>query len=229
MLPLTLFPSILVKDTVSFNEKLRIAELYQNQAHVDIMDGEFVPNQTIDPEAFDDVRTKLTVEFHLMVKNIPQYIDRFLSMNKKPEILLLHRECCKSEVELAYFIHHLRKQGIRAGIVLDLETPVTSIANVGKIADKILLMSVHPGWSGQDFIASVLPKIKQARRLFPEKNIQLDGGMNQDTIKLAARAGANMFVVGKAFYDAADIGLACERITASAQQGQREWNERKIV
>lgn len=163
--------------------------------HLDVMDGHFVPNLTMGPDLISAIRrcTDKPLEAHLMIERPDKYADKFLAAGA--DLLLIHSEV---SVDIKSVIRRIRNKGARFGIALNPETPVTR--NFGWIeeSDTVLVMSVHPGFSGQSFIQSTLEKISDLKRLIRENNltakIEVDGGINAETGKLCVEAGADILV-----------------------------------
>ncbi len=177
--------------------------------HVDVMDGRFVPNITIGPPVVAAIRpvTKLPLDVHLMIADPDRYIPAFAKAGA--DIISVHAEAC---VHLHRTIHFIKEQGVKAGVVLNPHTPVETIRHVIADVDLVLLMTVNPGFGGQAFIPSVVPKIREVARLAGEQNktldIEVDGGVNAKTAPLCAEAGANVLVAGSAIYNEADRAAA---------------------
>lgn len=181
--------------------------------HVDVMDGHFVPNITIGPLIVEAIRpvTRLPLDVHLMIENPEKYIGNFAKAGA--DIISVHVEACK---HLHRTIQQIRAEGVKPGVVLNPHTPVSMIEHVLEEIDLVLLMTVNPGFGGQSFIHSVLPKIKQVANMVKERNLQVeievDGGVNAETAKLCMEAGANVLVAGSAIYNQQDRGRAIAAI-----------------
>jgi len=222
MPPLAVAPALLCKNKTEFLRKMRLVHLFVQRAQVDLMDGKFVKNKTIEPEDLLHVQTTLKLEFQLMVRDPLDYIERLRLLQQKPWMIIVHRESCKSEEELFYLIKHLHHHDIRAGIAINPETPVSKIKNVARFADLVLVMTVHPGFGGQDFLMETLPKIKKLREMLPKIDIEVDGGIDEQTALLAARAGANVLVAGTTIFNAVDPKEAVDRLIAAGLKGREE-------
>ncbi|HZG71713.1 MAG TPA: ribulose-phosphate 3-epimerase [Chondromyces sp.] len=211
-------PSILSADFSKLGEEIRDVEAGgADYIHVDVMDGHFVPNITIGPLVVEAIRpvTKLPLDVHLMIDNPDQYIETFAKAGA--DYLTVHVEACK---HLHRTIQLIRSHGVKPGVVLNPATPVESIQHIIDDVEMVLLMTVNPGFGGQSFIQSVLPKIRKVREMAEERGlsieIEVDGGVNTETAKLCAEAGANVLVAGSAIYNKEDRQQAIEAIRQSA-------------
>ncbi|AIE61799.1 ribulose-phosphate 3-epimerase [Bacillus methanolicus] len=207
-------PSILSANFARLEEEIKDVERGgADYIHVDVMDGHFVPNITIGPLIVEAIRpvTNLPLDVHLMIENPDQYIGTFAKAGA--DILSVHVEAC---THLHRTIQYIKSEGIKAGVVLNPHTPVSMIEHVIEDVDLVLLMTVNPGFGGQSFIHSVLPKIKQVANIVKEKNLQVeievDGGVNPETAKLCVEAGANVLVAGSAIYNQEDRSQAIAKI-----------------
>ncbi|MEH7374489.1 MULTISPECIES: ribulose-phosphate 3-epimerase [Bacillaceae] len=203
-------PSILSANFARLGEDIKDVERGgADYIHVDVMDGHFVPNITIGPLIVEAIRpiTKLPLDVHLMIENPDQYIEAFAKAGA--DIITVHVEAC---THLHRTIQQIKAQGVKAGVVLNPHTPVSMIQHVLEEIDLVLLMTVNPGFGGQSFIHSVIPKIKQVASMIEERKLQVeievDGGVNSETAKLCIEAGANVLVAGSAIYNQQDRGEA---------------------
>ncbi|MEH7110880.1 ribulose-phosphate 3-epimerase [Neobacillus niacini] len=207
-------PSILSADFAKLGEEIVAVESAgADYIHIDVMDGHFVPNITIGPLIVEAIRpvTKLPLDVHLMIENPDLYIESFAKAGA--DYITVHVEACR---HLHRTIHHIKSFGIKAGVVLNPATPVETIQHILADIDMVLLMSVNPGFGGQTFIPEVLPKIKKvkemAEALGRDMEIEIDGGVNQETAKLCIEAGANVLVAGSAIYNQKDYAAAISLI-----------------
>ena len=207
-------PSILSADFSKLGEEIKDVEKGgADYIHVDVMDGHFVPNITIGPLIVEAIRpiTKLPLDVHLMIEDPDRYIEAFA--NAGADYITVHVEACR---HLHRTLHLIKSLGVKAGVVLNPATPVNMIQHVIKEIDMVLLMSVNPGFGGQSFIDGVLPKIREVKSLAEQYNpgleIEIDGGVNEETAKLCIEAGANVLVAGSAIYNKADRKAAIEAI-----------------
>ncbi|PLR87556.1 ribulose-phosphate 3-epimerase [Bacillus sp. V33-4] len=203
-------PSILSADFSKLGEEIKDVELGgADYIHVDVMDGHFVPNITIGPLIVDAIRpvTKLPLDVHLMIENPDHFIEAFATAGA--DYLTVHVEACR---HLHRTIHYIKSFGVKAGVVLNPATAVESIQEILADVDIVLLMSVNPGFGGQKFIPAVLPKIKKLKEMIETMGlaieIEVDGGINEETAKQCIEAGATVLVAGSAIYNAPDRGKA---------------------
>ncbi|MEC2073059.1 ribulose-phosphate 3-epimerase [Alkalihalophilus marmarensis] len=210
-------PSILSANFATLGEDIKEVEAGgADYIHVDVMDGHFVPNITIGPLIVDAIRpvTKLPLDVHLMIENPDQYIPQFAKSGA--DIITVHVEACP---HLHRTIHLIKENGCKAGVVLNPHTPFDAVKPIVEDLDMILFMTVNPGFGGQSFISSVLPKIKEASSYIKEKGldieIEVDGGVNPETAKQCVEAGANVLVAGSAIYNKEDRGKAIADIRGS--------------
>lgn len=207
-------PSILSANFARLEDEIKDVERGgADYIHVDVMDGHFVPNITIGPLIVEAIRpvTNLPLDVHLMIENPDQYIGAFAKAGA--DIITVHVEAC---THLHRTIQQIKAEGVKAGVVLNPHTPVSMIEHVLEDVDLVLFMTVNPGFGGQSFIHSVLPKISQVASMIEERNLQVeievDGGVNSETSKLCIEAGANVLVAGSAIYNQKDRALAIANI-----------------
>jgi ribulose-phosphate 3-epimerase len=203
-------PSILSADFSKLGEEIKDVEKGGAELiHVDVMDGHFVPNITIGPLVVESIRpmTKLPLDVHLMIENPDHYIESFAKAGA--DYITVHVEACR---HLHRTIQLIKSFGVKAGVVLNPATPVQWIEPILEELDIVLLMSVNPGFGGQKFIPSVVEKIKQVKNLAKQKGVDLeievDGGVNEQTAPLCVEAGATILVAGSAVYNQEDRGKA---------------------
>ena len=196
-------PSILSADFSKLGDEIKDVEAGgADYIHVDVMDGHFVPNITIGPLIVEAIRpvTKLPLDIHLMIENPDTYIPQFAKAGA--DIITVHAEACK---HLHRTIQLIKEHGVKPGVVLNPSTPVEMIKHVIEDIDMVLLMTVNPGFGGQAFISSVLPKIREVRELADQVNptleIEVDGGINAEKALLVKEAGANVLVAGSFIYN----------------------------
>ncbi len=207
-------PSILAANFAKLGEEvLEVEAAGAELIHIDVMDGHFVPNITMGPIVVEALRplTKLPLDVHLMIENPDQYIEAFAKAGA--DYITVHVEACP---HLHRTIQLIRSFGVKPGVVLNPHTPVSSIQHVLEDVDMVLFMTVNPGFGGQKFIHSVIPKVKELSDIIREKNlsieIEIDGGINEETIIPCAEAGATIFVAGSAVYNAPNRAEALQAI-----------------
>src|SRR5579859_5718839 len=198
-----LVPSILSADFTRLGEQVREAEAAGAQRiQIDIMDGHFVPNITMGPLIVEAVRrcTKLPLEAHLMITNPEQYIEDFAKAGA--DIIIVHQEVSP---HLHRLIEQIKIAGKAAAIALTPSTPIFMLEDILSLLDMVLIMTVNPGFGGQDFIPEMLPKISRIRQVIAQAGLQcdieVDGGIHEATAPLVVQAGANLLVAGSAVYN----------------------------
>lgn len=172
--------------------------------HIDVMDGYFVKEKTIGPEIVAKIKTGLVKDVHLMIQTPEKFVKEYVDAGA--DLISFHVEACADPSSL---IKLLKECGVKVSIALNPETSVEKVLPYLGRVDQVLIMSVHPGRGGQEFIKGSLDKIKTVRRLFPTLDIQVDGGINMDTGFKAAKAGANVLVSGSFIFDS-DCGKTIE-------------------
>jgi len=207
-----LYPSLLSADFSQLNQELhKLEQAGVDGLHFDVMDGQFVPNISVGFPVLEAVRreTTLPIDVHLMIAQPERYIEQFAQAGA--DFISVH-------VEATPHIHRalelIKLQNIKAGVVINPGTPVELIKPVLSIVDYVLVMTVNPGFGGQHFIQSCVAKVQQLAELKAinsyDFDIEVDGGINDQTIKLCAEAGASMFVAGSYFFKHHDYAVVTQ-------------------
>ena len=208
-------PSILSADFGRLAEELRAIEAGgADYVHVDVMDGHFVPNLTLGPPVIEWVRkaTKLPLDVHLMIEDPDASIPQYAAAGA--DLISVHAEAC---THLHRTLQLIRSLGKRAAVALNPATPLDSIRYVLGDVSMILLMTVNPGFGGQQFIDAVLPKIRELRALAPDLDIEVDGGIKPANVARVAAAGANVFVAGSAVFGQPDYRAVISALRRGAE------------
>src|SRR3989440_2593266 len=213
-----LVPSILSADFTRLGEQVREAEAAGAQRiQVDIMDGHFVPNITMGPMIIAAIRrcTGLPLEAHLMITNPEEYIEDFARAGA--DVIIFHQEVTP---HIHRVIQQIKAAGKQAGVALTPSTPVFMLEDILPLLDMVLIMTVNPGFGGQDFIPETLPKITRIRQMITQRNLQcdveVDGGIHEATARQVVQAGANLLVTGSAVFNQHEsVAQAMERLRRS--------------
>ena len=201
-------PSILSADLSRVNQEIKEVEKYSDLIHVDIMDGIFVPPATVGSNFVKTIGTKVPLDVHLMVHEpSDSYIKGFIDAGAYS--ITIHEEACRNPAEQLNFI---KKNKINAGISIKPNTSLDKIKKYLGIVDMVLVMTVEPGWAGQKFIRATMPKVKELRKLKPKLDIEVDGGINSITARIAYDEGANVFVAGTSIFGKKDRIAAIKEI-----------------
>ncbi len=216
-------PSILSADFSRLGREVQAVEKAgADYIHVDVMDGHFVPNITIGGVVVESLRkmTSLPLDVHLMIQNPDEFLTAFVEAGAG--ILTVHVEACP---HLHRTLTEIKKRGVRAGVSLNPATPLCLIEPALEYADLVLVMTVNPGFGGQEFIPAMLPKIKQLRSLIDRKGwnleLEVDGGIKVDNIGAVAKAGADVFVSGSGIFKTSDYGKTITAMREEIKRGLR--------
>jgi len=202
-------PSILSADFSRLGEEIRsVKEAGADWIHIDVMDGHFVPNLTIGPVVVKSIKpvTKLPLDVHLMIANPEKYIESFARAGA--DMITFHAEAEDDPKEVIKLIRYYKK---KVGVSIRPKTALGAIEAVLPMVDMVLIMTVEPGFAGQEFIFDCLPKIEDLRRKF-KKYIQVDGGINESTAAEVIKSGADVIVAGTAVFGTKDYGEAIRKL-----------------
>lgn len=202
MRPVQIAPSVLSADFARLEEEIRVAEIGKaDRLHLDVMDGHFVPNITFGPIIVKAIRnlTDLWLDVHLMITHPDQYVDRFIESGS--DSLTIHVE---AEGDILEIIHHIAAQGVAPGISLNPETSIETLTPFLPFVDTVLIMSVHPGFGGQQFMPESLERIAWLRGRIDQEGlktqIEVDGGVYRENAGAIAHAGTDILVAGSAIF-----------------------------
>jgi ribulose-phosphate 3-epimerase len=205
-------PSILAADFSRLSDEIRRVEAAgADWIHCDIMDGHFVDNISFGPEIVGVVRglTSLPLDVHLMIEHADHYVPRFVKAGANS--ITVHVEP-EAKHDVAKTLRQIQETGCRAGLTLNPETPFDLIEPFLDKIDLLLIMTVHPGFGGQPFRADQMQKVKRARSLNGEIDIEVDGGINAKTAKLSIENGANVLVAGTSIFHSNDYAKAIREL-----------------
>jgi ribulose-phosphate 3-epimerase len=209
-----LAPSILSADFLRLDEEIKAAEeAGADFIHIDVMDGHFVPNITIGPFIVEAARraTKLPLDVHLMIENPGNFIDDFASAGA--DYLVVHEE---ASVHLHRTVQHIKEKGVKAGVSINPSTPITHLDHIIEYVDLVLIMSVNPGFGGQSYIPWSTAKVRAMREMLDARSLpallEVDGGVKPSNAKEVIDAGADVLVMGSAFYGSDDYSEVVRQV-----------------
>ncbi len=202
MTSIKIAPSVLAADFTRLGEEIQTVEKAGiDQIHIDIMDGRFVPNISMGPFVVEAIKrvTDVPLDVHLMIVEPEKYLEAFVKAGA--DMLSVHVETCP---HLHRTLQHMRDLGVKPGVAINPHTPAVAISEILHLVDTVLVMTVNPGFGGQKFLTEVTPKISHIRTMLGDRpvDIEVDGGIDQNTIGIAARAGANVFIAGSSIFKA---------------------------
>ncbi len=228
---ISIAPSILSADFSRLGEEIRAVEAAgaagparaagpagADLIHIDVMDGRFVPNLTVGPQVVEAARsvTTLPLDVHLMIVEPDHLIPEFIKAGAS--ILTVHLEACP---HLHRTIQRIKHLGAKAGVSINPATPISSVEEILEEVDLLLVMSVNPGFGGQEFIPKTLDKVKTARKMILRRNLktslEVDGGIKVSNAKQVADAGADILVAGSAIFKSGDYIKAIQQMRDAAQ------------
>ncbi len=202
-------PSILSADFSKLGQEIKDVERAgADWIHIDVMDGHFVPNITMGPAVVKSIRpvTKLPLDVHLMIKNPEEYIESFVKAGS--DIITFHIETEEDPREIIKLIRYFKK---KVGVSIRPRTGIESIKTILPMVDMVLVMSVEPGFGGQEFMSESLSKIEELKKIF-KKDIEVDGGVNSETVSEIIKKGANIIVAGTSVFGTKDYAGAIKRL-----------------
>lgn len=209
-------PSVLSADFLKLGEEVKAAEdAGADLIHVDIMDGRFVPNITIGPPVVAALKraTGLPLDVHLMMVEPENYLEEFVKAGS--DYLTVHQE---ASLHLHRTVQQIKELGVKAGVSINPSTPVSTLEDIVHDVDLVLIMSVNPGFGGQSFIPIALEKLRQLKELIKAKGlkntpeIEIDGGIKPDNARAVVEAGAEILVMGSAFYGSGDYKALVKKV-----------------
>lgn len=215
--------SILSADFARLGQQVKLVEPYADMVHVDVMDAHFVPPLTIGPVVVASLRSvsPLPLHCHLMIERPEMLLEDFAKAGA--DMVTFHLEAAPDpDVVIA----EARARGLRAGIAVNPDTPVEEAFAYLDLVDNLIVMSVRPGWAGQDFMEEALPKVEAARKEIDRRgvtvDVEVDGGINEDSGRRCLAAGASVLAVASSIFKASDPADAARRLSLLARAGVEE-------
>jgi ribulose-phosphate 3-epimerase len=206
-------PSILACDFGKMNEDISSIEAFSDRLHIDVMDGHFVPNISFGVPVLKWIKSDLPQDCHLMISEPWKYAKDFVEAGAT--IVIVHSEVYGGDSDggsLEEGLKALRELGCGVGVSIKPATPVSDIADVLRLVDQVLIMTVEPGFGGQKFMADMLPKVKELKEMGFEGDIGIDGGVNAETGAMCKEAGANLLIAGSYVFKSDDRESAIEAL-----------------
>ena len=216
MVELKIMPSILSADQMCLEKSLEPILKETPYLHVDVMDGHFVPNLAYSPSLTKQLKGKAYLDVHLMIENPENFVKPF---GESVQSITFHLET----QDPSTIISKIKELGIRCGIAIKPKTKVDSVIPFLHLIDMVLVMTVEPGFGGQKMISECLHKVKVIRELFPDIDIQVDGGVTLDNIAECVKNGANCIVAGSSIFNTDDPSLTIRKFREIAYSIRPEW------
>jgi ribulose-phosphate 3-epimerase len=214
MMKVEIVPAVLVKTAEELKQRVKEVEPFVKRVQIDIMDGIFVPNKTIQPEDMKGFKTKLMKEAHLVVSDNEKYVNDFLNLGF--DMIIVHYESCK---DVQGIIRKVKDRGKKIAVAINPPTSLSAIKDYLNDLDMVLIMTVNPGFSGQEFDPTVMKKIKELRNMKKDLDIEVDGGIKIENAKLVTESGANILASASGIYSFEDKKKAIESLKREALSG----------